>query len=106
MIDQPMIHPGDDDPLMVNIRKAADLIRYICTFTDTHGADAWSKRQLISMLAEVKHQSENILAETGIADLKAHFEDVWSDLVERRSAVTGDGTDWRPFTEIEEQPNG
>lgn len=96
-----MLKPGQDDPIITNIRKAADLIRYICTFTDSHGADAWSKRQLISMLDEVKGKSDDILRLTGVADLDRHYEDVWSDLIERRSRFTGNGLDWQPYEEAD-----
>ena len=86
----------NEDALHAKIREHADVIRYLGQNVRCHPDDAWSKRQVIAMLDEISDHADAILKLTGVPSLERHFNDVWPDLGESRSPVTGNGLD-KPF---------
>ena len=92
----------NEDPLMAKIREDADVIRYLCAGASSLPADAWSKRQLLQMIEEIKRLSELIITRTGVADLDAYFKKVTKALQSERGPAqfggSGADDDYQPYT--------
>ncbi|PZU44631.1 MAG: hypothetical protein DI568_15190 [Sphingomonas sp.] len=81
---------------ITEIQKAADSILFVCGHTATFDGEAWSKAQLLEMLARVQSDAQDILVSLGVSDMEAHYE----KLLEK--AHTGQDPSfehWKPYAE-------